>query len=337
MAVGSAPRRWSPTRAIQHVAAADPALDALVHRVGPIAHRPRNPDGHFGALVRSIVFQQLAGARPTRSTAACGRSAGAARRRGAPAACPTPPARRRAVRRQARLAARPGRPRCSTAPWCSTAPAAPRRGSIARLVTVRGIGRWTAEMYLMFELRRPDVWPVDDLGVRQGYGLACGIDPPPPARGRPAGRPLPALPLRRRPLHVGGRRAPARRRHDGACADATASSGLLLQRAGQEGVEVLVAHMGGPFWAKKDEGAWSIPKGETGGRGAARRGPPGVRRGDGRPPPDGPTSPSASSASRRQGRDGLRPRGRLRRDRDPEQHFQWSGRPGQAAPQLPRG
>jgi DNA-3-methyladenine glycosylase II len=53
---------------------------------------------------------------------------------------------------------------------------------IARLVSVRGIGRWTAEMYLMFELRRPDVWPVDDLGVRQGYGLVFGVDPPPPAR-----------------------------------------------------------------------------------------------------------------------------------------------------------
>ena len=39
---------------------------------------------------------------------------------------------------------------------------------------MRGIGRWTAEMYLMFELRRLDVWPVDDLGVRQGYGLAWG-------------------------------------------------------------------------------------------------------------------------------------------------------------------
>ena len=50
---------------------------------------------------------------------------------------------------------------------------------IERLVSVRGIGRWTAEMYLMFELRRLDVWPVDDLGVRQGYGAAWGIDPAP--------------------------------------------------------------------------------------------------------------------------------------------------------------
>src|ERR671935_13840 len=49
---------------------------------------------------------------------------------------------------------------------------------VARLVTVRGIGRWTAEMYLMFALRRLDVWPVDDLGVRQGYGLAWSVDPP---------------------------------------------------------------------------------------------------------------------------------------------------------------
>jgi DNA-3-methyladenine glycosylase II len=53
---------------------------------------------------------------------------------------------------------------------------------VASLVSVRGIGRWTAEMYLMFELRRLDVWPVDDLGVRQGYGLAWGLDPPPVAK-----------------------------------------------------------------------------------------------------------------------------------------------------------
>lgn len=42
---------------------------------------------------------------------------------------------------------------------------------VERLVTVRGIGRWTAEMFLLFELRRPDVWPVDDLGVRHGWQL----------------------------------------------------------------------------------------------------------------------------------------------------------------------
>ncbi len=40
------------------------------------------------------------------------------------------------------------------------------------------------------------------------------------------------------------------------------SAGLLLHRSGPSGREVLIAHMGGPFWARKDEGAWSIPKGE---------------------------------------------------------------------------
>jgi predicted NUDIX family NTP pyrophosphohydrolase len=40
------------------------------------------------------------------------------------------------------------------------------------------------------------------------------------------------------------------------------SAGLLLHRGGDDGLEVLLVHPGGPFWAKKDEGAWSIPKGE---------------------------------------------------------------------------
>jgi 3-methyladenine DNA glycosylase/8-oxoguanine DNA glycosylase len=46
---------------------------------------------------------------------------------------------------------------------------------IERLVVVRGIGRWTAEMFLIFQLRRLDVWPVDDLGVRKGYARAYGL------------------------------------------------------------------------------------------------------------------------------------------------------------------
>ena len=40
------------------------------------------------------------------------------------------------------------------------------------------------------------------------------------------------------------------------------SAGLLLYRCAHDGVEVLIGHLGGPFWARKDAGAWSIPKGE---------------------------------------------------------------------------
>lgn len=42
---------------------------------------------------------------------------------------------------------------------------------------------------------------------------------------------------------------------------AARSAGLLIHRSGEDGIEVLLAHPGGPFWARKDEGAWTIPKG----------------------------------------------------------------------------
>jgi 3-methyladenine DNA glycosylase/8-oxoguanine DNA glycosylase len=50
---------------------------------------------------------------------------------------------------------------------------------VQRLTTVRGIGRWTAEMFLLFQLRRPDVWPVDDFGVRKGYAQVHNLPAPP--------------------------------------------------------------------------------------------------------------------------------------------------------------
>ncbi len=50
---------------------------------------------------------------------------------------------------------------------------------VARLVTVRGVGRWTAEMFLLFQLDRPDVWPVDDLGVRNGWARIHEMAAPP--------------------------------------------------------------------------------------------------------------------------------------------------------------
>ena len=47
-----------------------------------------------------------------------------------------------------------------------------------RLTSVRGIGRWTAEIFLMFQLRRLDIWPTGDLGVRRGYSLAWDVPMP---------------------------------------------------------------------------------------------------------------------------------------------------------------
>ncbi len=47
---------------------------------------------------------------------------------------------------------------------------------VEELTRVRGIGRWTAEMFLMFQLGRLDVWPTGDYGVRKGFGAAWGLD-----------------------------------------------------------------------------------------------------------------------------------------------------------------
>lgn len=46
---------------------------------------------------------------------------------------------------------------------------------VERVTTIRGIGPWTAQMFLMFQLQRPDVWPTGDLGVRKGHALIYGL------------------------------------------------------------------------------------------------------------------------------------------------------------------
>jgi DNA-3-methyladenine glycosylase II len=175
--------RTSLSVAIEEAAARDPVLAHLVELVGPIRHRPRDPDGHFGALVRAIVYQQLAG-----------RAAQAIHGRVRAAVGETlTPETLSAVSDQALRAAGLSGNKLSSLRDLSAKVLdgtvdlnrSARLGDeelIAALVTVRGIGPWTAEMYLMFELRRLDVWPVDDLGVRQGYGLAWGLAPPPTAK-----------------------------------------------------------------------------------------------------------------------------------------------------------
>jgi DNA-3-methyladenine glycosylase II len=169
--------------ATELVAARDPALARLVAAAGPIQHRPRSPDGPFGALVRSIVFQQLAG---RAAQAILGRVLAAVGGELTPEALTAAPdealrAAGLSGNKLASLRDLSARVLDGTVDLISSS----RRSDdeiIADLITVRGIGRWTAEIYLMFELRRPDVWPADDLGVRQGYGLAWGFDPPPTAK-----------------------------------------------------------------------------------------------------------------------------------------------------------
>ena len=169
--------------AVDQAAARDPVLGNLVALAGPIKHRPRDPDGPFGALVRSIVYQQLAG----RAAYAIHQ-----RVRAAVGDVVTPEALAAVPDDALRAAGLSGNKLASLRDLSAKildGSVELNRSSrqsddelIAALVTVRGIGRWTAEMYLMFQLRRLDVWPVDDLGVRQGYGLAWKLDPAPTAK-----------------------------------------------------------------------------------------------------------------------------------------------------------
>lgn len=170
-------------RAIDEVSSRDPVLADLVARVGPISHRPRDPDGPFGALVRAIVFQQLAGAA---AQAIYGRLRAAAGEHLAPESLnalsdETLRSAGLSGNKLASLRDLSAKVLDGTVVLSRTSRLSDDK-LVARLVTVRGVGRWTAEMYLMFQLRRLDVWPVDDLGVRQGYGLAFGLDPPPTAK-----------------------------------------------------------------------------------------------------------------------------------------------------------
>jgi DNA-3-methyladenine glycosylase II len=169
--------------AIDEVASRDPVLARLVARVGPLTHRPRDPDGPFGALVRAIVYQQLAG---RAAQAIHGRVRAAVGETLTPETLAAVPDR---TLRSAGLSANKLASLRDLSAKVLDGTVVLTRSSrrsddelIARLVTVRGIGRWTAEMYLMFQLRRLDVWPVDDLGVRQGYGLAWQLDPAPTSK-----------------------------------------------------------------------------------------------------------------------------------------------------------
>jgi 3-methyladenine DNA glycosylase/8-oxoguanine DNA glycosylase len=166
--------------AIDEAASRDPVLADLVARLGPIRHRPRDPDGPFAALARAIVFQQLAG---RAAQAIYGRV------RATVGGTLTPEALNAAPDAALRAAGLSGNKLASLRDLSAKVlegtvvlTRTSRKSDeelIERLTTVRGIGRWTAEMYLMFQLRRLDVWPVDDLGVRQGYALIWKIDPPP--------------------------------------------------------------------------------------------------------------------------------------------------------------
>ena len=174
--------RLSATAGARELAARVPQMAALVAAAGPIRIRPPQ-DSHFAALVRAITYQQLAGAA---AAAIHGRLVTALDGVVEPAALLALPD--EAMRGAGLSANKTASLRDLAAKVLDgTVVLDPRRLAresdeevISRLTTVRGIGEWTAQMFLIFQLRRLDVWPTGDLGVRRGYGLAWGIPTPTP-------------------------------------------------------------------------------------------------------------------------------------------------------------
>ncbi len=152
---------------LAHLAAADPVLGEIIARVGPYAIQYREPD--FETLVRSIVFQQLSG-RSARAIfdrlkattcigarlsprAIAGMDADTARRIGLSG-------QKLRYLRDLAVKVQSGTLDLKALPDCAD------DAVIEQLTTVTGIGLWTAQMFLLFALRRPDVLATGDLGIR---------------------------------------------------------------------------------------------------------------------------------------------------------------------------
>lgn len=160
--------------AIQHLRKADPILSAIIDRVGEYRIEFRAPE--FETLVKSIVYQQLSG---RVAAVIFGRLREAVGSRLTP---------------ESLLKLRPARMRKLGLSTQKTAyirdlarhtrdgkvvftelPGLPDDAVIERLTQVKGIGSWTAHMFLIFALRRPDVLPTGDLGIRNAIRKAYAL------------------------------------------------------------------------------------------------------------------------------------------------------------------
>ena len=161
---------------IRHLRRVDPVLAAIIDRVGPCRLEPRREGTHFDALVRSIVYQQLSG---KAASTILGRVHGLyGNRSPTPAellATPDETLRAAGLSRQklSYLKDLAAKVESGVVPLAADAiDHLTDSEIIERLVTVKGIGRWTVHMFLIFRLGRPDVLPELDLGIQNAIKRA---------------------------------------------------------------------------------------------------------------------------------------------------------------------
>lgn len=177
-------RSWNARHAVRHLRCADAHLAALILQVGPLRLEPRPVASPFDALLRAIAYQQLSG---KAAATIHGRLLALFPTGITPRKLlnkPTSVLRGSGLSHNKLLAIRDLAAKSvdGTVPGFAELRAMDDADIITRLTTVRDIGRRTVEMLLIFTLGRPDVLPLDDLGIRKGFQRIYGMRHLPAAR-----------------------------------------------------------------------------------------------------------------------------------------------------------
>jgi DNA-3-methyladenine glycosylase II len=181
------PEQLALDGALTELSALDPVLAGLVADHGrPTLGSPSQPgdtDGHFAALVRSVLYQQLAGKAAAAIHGRVQAAAGDVVTPGAMLALGQDGLRQLGLS-GSKAATIVGLAQAIESGTLDLARVAVLGDDevVAELSALRGIGPWTAQMFCMFRLGRLDIWPVGDYGVRKGYALAWGLDETPTAK-----------------------------------------------------------------------------------------------------------------------------------------------------------
>lgn len=180
---GPFPRGFDIDAGCRHLARVDRALGRHIKKIGPIEPEWQQRFDPVDALARSILYQQLSGKAAAtivgrvRERWCEGGAMSACRLHAAPAAglreCGVSFNKIAALKDLADKAATGVVPKAAQLRYIHD------EDLIERLTAVRGIGRWTVQMLLIFRLGRPDVFPIDDLGIQKGAAIVRGLDAPP--------------------------------------------------------------------------------------------------------------------------------------------------------------
>jgi O-6-methylguanine DNA methyltransferase len=170
---------FDPVAAIEHLRAVDPVLAQIIDKVGPFRLKLNQTPSIFVALAQAIVYQQLtARAAATIFARVCSLFPGADDRPTAEQilAASDEELRGAGLSRSKLLSLRDLAQKTADGeiPTLAEIHRMADEALFERLTAVRGIGRWTVEMLLIFRLGRPDVLPADDYGIRKGFALVYG-------------------------------------------------------------------------------------------------------------------------------------------------------------------